>query len=183
MSAPGLFQAHPERCSIVPLMGFHLAQICENGHLIHAAIDANPDKAERFCSRCGRPTLIHCPSCQEKIRGVATTEGRQRGSWVIVPRMGAIPAFCHSCGNPFPWTEKVKAAVRDFAAVVDGLNDTDRKVLTDTVDDIVRESPQTPVTASKWKKILTKLTPGAFETLRGIMIEILSETAKKVLFP
>lgn len=47
----------------------------------------------------------------------------------------------------------------------------------------VRDTPSTTVPATRIKKLIAKAGKGAAESFREILVDVLSETAKKMLWP
>lgn len=79
---------------------FDTQQVCMNGHQITARYHGSPQFRRDFCPQCGESTTIQCPSCKVEVRGYYRIEGAVRTSKT------AVPEFCHSCGKPYPWTNK-----------------------------------------------------------------------------
>lgn len=73
----------------------HVARICLNGHLITISLENFPDAAS-YCSKCGAKGIDHCFNCNAEI------EGQSSYLWGYT-----IPLFCHSCGKPYPWADKM----------------------------------------------------------------------------
>ncbi len=53
----------------------------------------------------------------------------------------------------------------------------------DSLDDIVRDTPKTTVAATRFKRILAKAGTGAGQAFRDILVDVISETAKKMIWP
>lgn len=156
-----------------------VAQICLNGHVINKYARTMPQFNKKFCPTCGVATIIACQKCNAHILGRYDVAG------VIVFDEGPFPApaFCHSCGAPYPWTESRLQAARELAQEMGDLTEDERETLAQNLDDIVADTPRTTLAATRWKRILSKVGPVATETFREILIDIISETAKKVLWP
>jgi hypothetical protein len=63
------------------------------------------------------------------------------------------------------------------------LDDDDRKKLKESIDDLVKDSPATQLAGTRVKKILGKLGKESAGAIKSVIIDVLSETAKKILFP
>jgi hypothetical protein len=74
-------------------------------------------------------------------------------------------------------------AAEDLAGSIDGLSDEDRSDLKSSVGEIVRDTPQATVAATRFKKLMKKAGKGAAEGFNSILTDIVSEAAKKVLWP
>lgn len=93
------------------------------------------------------------------------------------------PAFCHSCGKPFPWTErKVQAAIELFVDEV-GKGTDQAKEFEQSIHDIVRDTPMAQVAASRITVSLKKLPGHAAEVIRGLVVEVAAEGIKKLIWP
>ena len=86
------------------------------------------------------------------------------------------PSFCQSCGSPFPWTSNRIQAAIDLAEIE--LDEADKKVFEQSVGELVTDSPQTKVAATRIKKILVKAGSTFGDAIREILVNIASETAK-----
>jgi hypothetical protein len=156
--------------------GFETAQICENGHIITTSSDSFPDHQQDHCSKCGARTIKACTQCNQSIRG------HLRGSMPSVYEQPA-PRYCHKCGQPYPWTERSIRAAKELLAETDSLTAQERETLTKSVDDLVRDTPSTPLAVTRFKRFLPKAGREAAEALRTILVDIASEAAKKSLWP
>jgi len=92
-------------------------------------------------------------------------------------------SFCHDCGKPYPWTEGRLKAARDLAGEMEKLDTSEREALSKSLDDLVRETPQTQVAVTRFKKLMTKAGSVAAESFRKILVDVLAETIKKQLWP
>lgn len=150
---------------------YDLAQVCTNGHVVTNAAETNPSATTDHCVKCGAETITHCKACGARIRGL------DRQGVSLFNR----PAFCHRCGEPHPWTSSRLQAARELASLE--ADPEIRQVLASTIDDLVKDTPATPVAALKFKNALAKLGKNAAETFREILVDVLSETTKKALWP
>jgi hypothetical protein len=153
---------------------YDVAQICVNGHIINPRFQTNPAHNSKFCPKCGAETTSVC-TCGAWIRGDYIVRG------VPVKKL-SIPAFCHSCGKPYPWTCSAIAAARLLAEEMDGLSPAEQEQLKLSLDDILRETPQTPVAISRFKKLAMKAKHEGASALRAILIDIVSESVKKAIW-
>ena len=93
------------------------------------------------------------------------------------------PNFCPDCGKPYPWTEAKLKAAQELANELDNLNPEERSLLKKSLDDIVRDTPQTTVAATRFKRLVAKAGKPAAEAFRKLLVDVLSETAKKIIYP
>ncbi len=157
-------------------MGDHdIAQICANGHVITEAFNEYPGFRKSFCPECGAPTITSCQSCKTPI------QGRYRLGGIDTSTRKA-PRFCHNCGGAYPWTEAKLNAARELSDVLEGLTPNDRELLKKSLDDIVRDTAQTPISAARFKRIAAKAGAGAAGALKEVLIDVASETAKKLIW-
>jgi hypothetical protein len=152
------------------------AQVCLNGHVINDAVHWSPERNQKFCAKCGQPTITTCQQCNAEIRG------RESGSTISVGvEYLRPPSFCQNCGKSFPWTDRRLQAAKDLADELDELDQADRDKLKASLDDLAKDSPQTEVAASRFKKIMGKVGTQAARMMQSIVTDVLSETAKKML--
>ena len=152
---------------------FKTAQICESGHVITAYFENSPDLEEDHCSKCGMKTLLKCPQCKAPIRGVDI--------YSLDETNYVRPAYCVACGGAYPWTQGALDAARDLARIE--LAEIDRNELADIIENLVADTPQTVVAASRFRRIMGKVTPTVAEGFKAILINVASEAAKKAMFP
>ncbi len=77
-------------------------------------------------------------------------------------------------------TAKLNAA-KEFTHELDNLNEDEKAILEKSLEDLARDTPNTQVAAIKFKKLVAKAGRGAAEGLRSILVDVLSETAKKLI--
>jgi hypothetical protein len=94
-----------------------------------------------------------------------------------------VPAYCHSCGKPYPWTAARIDAAKELSDELDGLTAEEKEQLKKSIDDIVVDTPRTTVAATRFKRLASKAGKGAVDSFKSILISVLSEAAKKILFP
>ncbi len=155
--------------------GYDTAQVCNNGHVITQYAESNPDNKEKFCSKCGQPTITQCPNCSEKIRGYYHVPH------VIAMASEHAPSFCHNCGTPYPWTVAKIEAAKELVDTLNNISLEEQKTLKQSIDDIARDSPRTNVAALKFKQIGGKIGIEAVNALKEILIGVTTEAAKKAL--
>ncbi len=156
--------------------GYDQAQICVNGHIINDTFLNHPEHNAKFCTRCGEPTITNCPSCKIEIQGDYYSES------IGYYNSFTLPLFCHECGKPYPWTEKKIKAAQELAQELD-ISSEEKFILTETIPEIVSDSPKTIVAATKFKKIISKVGTQFRSAFRDILVDLVSETAKKMIWP
>jgi len=161
-------------------MGYYTtAQICLNGHTITTSAGTHPEFDSKFCDECGAATIMECQQCRTKIRGYYHTPGLS-----IPLGLGYVPPkFCHNCGKPYPWTDAKLAAAKEFTSEIEGLDAEEREILSKSIEDLVKDSPNIEVAALRFKKLVAKAGKSAAEGFKNILINLVSEAAKKLLWP
>lgn len=159
--------------------GYDVAQICLNGHLINHSAKNYPQHNKKFCEKCGAETITACRDCNREIRGIYRATGAIR----VSHKPNMIPAFCHDCGKPYPWTISKVEAAKKLAQEVEELSANEKRILIESIDDIVRDTPSASLSTIRFKKILSKTKESVWEAFREILIHIAFEAAKRKLWP
>ena len=152
---------------------YDTAQICQNGHVINSMASKYPESNQAYCDKCGASTIISCPKCQTPIRGDYHD--------ILISHYSA-PAYCHQCGQAFPWTRGALEAAHELADTLEELSDQEREELKKSIEDLLRETPRTRVAETKFKKLMLKAGKEAYDGMKSILTDIVSETVKKTLF-
>lgn len=158
---------------MTPSGGWGTGQACVNGHQIAGDIARFPEFAEDFCSQCGASTISACESCGAPLRGYYL--GELVTNW-------ELGKFCPSCGQAYPWQAAGIEAGKELAAVLEGLSPDERDVLTRSFDDLVRDTPRTPLAAARVKVLLAKLGGEGARALREVLVSVATEAAKRQIF-
>jgi hypothetical protein len=156
---------------------YRTAQICLNGHVVNDSADEKPHRNEKFCRKCGQPTIMNCPECNERIRGYFYTSNFSG------PSIKHPPTFCHNCGKAYPWTNAKLEAAKELIAEDEQLGTDEKELLRLTFPDLIIETPRTRLAISRYKKLTSKSLKVTSEGLKSILIEIASEAIKKMLWP
>jgi hypothetical protein len=157
---------------------YRVAQICINGHVINDSADEFSERNKKFCSYCGQPTIMNCPSCKESIRGFYYVSGV-----ISLSHIYSEPSFCHNCGKPYPWTESKLNAAQELISEDERLSKEDKETLSLALPDLVTDTPKTQLAATRFKKLISKAVSATGEGLKQILVDIVSESAKKMLWP
>jgi hypothetical protein len=135
---------------------------------IQAAI--NVDRTERtardFCTTCGARNISACESCHTPIDHKFPSQ---------------VHKYCAGCGKPFPWTEAALKAAAELADELDELNAEDKITLKGTFVDLTADTPRTQVAATRFKRIIKKVTSTTGEAIQKIIVDVASETALKLI--
>lgn len=155
---------------------YDIAQICLNGHVVNGAVQTTPEHNEKFCKKCGQPTIIECPHCKKEIPGYFIEPG------IVAFGEISAPGFCTNCGQPYPWTVAKLNAARELSLEIEGLSHSEKEVLSLSLDDLIKDSPSTPLAAVRFKKLMVKAGKESAAALRDILVDIASETAKRSIW-
>jgi hypothetical protein len=155
---------------------YDVAQVCINGHVVNSSARDYPDLNAPHCEKCGAKTITVCPACQTSIRGYYHVPG------VLGVGGYTPPAFCYQCGTAFPWSATALQAAKELADELDSLNAEEREQLKQSLDQLVRTTPQTPVAEARFKRIMKKAGKEGVDAMRSVLTAILSETVRKTLF-
>jgi len=158
---------------------FDVAQICKNGHLINDSVKRPPEYNKNFCDKCGAQTITKCPNCSFEIQGRDHRVSIVGGGSTYYP----IRAFCPNCGRPYPWTKAKIQAAQELTQELENISDNEKEILTQSIDEMIKDSPKATLAAAKSKKILSKMSKQVVDAFKEILVDIMSETAKKLLWP
>ncbi len=156
---------------------YDTAQVCLNGHPINSMARLSPQRNQKFCSKCGAQTITECQLCKAPIRGYYHSNVTVIGFEYVPPK------FCDNCGKPYPWTDLKLKAAQELIDEAEKLTDREKDILKQSLDDLVRDTPNTQVAVLRFKKLAAKAGDVVLGGLRDIMVDVASETAKKILFP
>lgn len=157
---------------------YHTAQICLNGHVITDSYDKNPEFRQNYCDKCGQPTITKCPNCNSNIRG-----DYECNNVVSIGFSTPAPNFCHNCGKPFPWTKDSLDSIQELLSLESTLESSELEYLNSNLPSILTDTPKTKLVATKLKLALGKLGSTASSAIHDIIVDVASETAKKIIFP
>ncbi|MCC3736399.1 DUF2321 domain-containing protein [Staphylococcus hominis] len=148
------------------------ATICLNGHVV----SKNEANYSKFCKVCGKETISNCQHCKTPIQGV-----------IFIPNSMPVskynrPNYCHSCGKAYPWTEQVINNAVELVSLDDQLSDEYKEIIKSALPDLVVDSPDTPLAQAKYKKYMSNATNYIQDSVRNLLIDVVSETVKKSIF-
>ena len=70
-----------------------------------------------------------------------------------------------------------------MAHELDNLNEEEKNTLEKSIDDIVRDTPRATVATGRFKRLVSKAGKEAAEGFRSLLIDLVSETVKKSIWP
>lgn len=161
--------------------GTHFGQwTCLNGHVVKNAAPLDPEYEDvlfqQWCDRCGAQVIAKCPNCRGWLRG------RHRQ---VLGGHATPDSYCLHCGKALPWTETRFEAMREIANCIESFNQGDRELLQQILPDLIAKqgTPKTEVAIVKMKLLLKKGGITFLEGTRKLLVDVVSETASKALFP
>lgn len=157
--------------------GQDVVQICLNGHVINASSRRYPQYNKKFCDKCGETTITNCQNCDADIKGRYHRRGFFNGT-----RFPAL-LYCDNCGEPYPWTKVKIQAAHDLAQELENISNNEKIIMSQSIDKMVKDTPETTLAATRFQKILSKASEPIASAFRDILVDIVSETAKKILWP
>ena len=89
---------------------------------------------------------------------------------------GSVGWRCHG-------RQSASKAASELTELQEGLTDDEKALMKKSIDDLIRDTPQTTVAAHRVKQLAAKAGTTALDGFRTILINVVSETAKKILFP
>ena len=153
-------------------------EVCLNGHQVTPYSKSNQDpNPSKFCEDCGEKVIRTCQSCQHAIDGKVSYPS------VISLSEVPVPSFCKHCGKPYPWTESVIEGTRELLELDFSISIEDKEFIENSVSDLLVDTPKTKVAATKFKMITSGATSIVKDGLRELLVDVVSETAKKIMFP
>ena len=156
---------------------YETAQICLNGHVITSGVETSPNMVKKYCPECGAPTTAKCEHCNTGIHGYYHMDG------VVSLYNYSPPSYCHNCGKPYPWTETRIETARLLVQEDEQLSSTDKEILTSSIPDLLTETPKTKLATTRYKKLISKAVNVTGQGLRDLLVDLVSESVKKSLWP
>ena len=152
------------------------AQLCRNGHLVNYFVTTKPHENKKFCDECGEPTLTACEYCNTPLQGFQHNSGGFSYKYIA-------PRFCRECGKMYPWTADRMNAARELVYELN-LTATEQEEMEQSIRTLVaQDNPRTQVAIVKFKRLAAKAGIETAGMFRDILVDVISETAKKALFP
>jgi len=155
----------------------YFQKICLNGHQItdFYKLSESPQPTE-YCENCGKKVISACLKCSKPILG----------RYVVDLYFGSlchVPSYCKYCSNPYPWTELVINTTKEILSLEDGITESDKSLINDSIPDLLVDTPKTNLAIAKFKKGLASTSVIIKDSLRELLVDVISETAKKAIFP
>ena len=152
---------------------FEYATICLNGH----EISGTKANSQPYCEDCGARTISYCQYCGEPIHGHYRADGIARIGFKYIK-----PYYCWHCGEPYPWTEKILKNAVEILSLDETLNERDKEMIKASIPNLIVETPDSPIAVAKYKKGVAKAEEFVKESLRQLLVDVVSETIRRTLF-
>ncbi|MFG5506158.1 DUF2321 domain-containing protein [Enterococcus faecalis] len=153
-------------------------KICLNGHQLCVTSNSPIDPNE-FCPKCSASVISTCQSCNAPIEGWYENDNIV----YIGSRNAEKPAYCKKCATPYPWTEQILNNAIELIALDDNLSDDDKQLIKTAIPDLLVDTPKTQLAEAKFKKVFPKVSTFVKDSMYNLLVDVLSDAAKKSLFP
>lgn len=150
------------------------ASICLNGHIMNS----KKSNFQKYCSICGESVISQCNHCNAPLRGDLSYSG-----FTVEKRSDKKDYYCHSCGKPYPWTERIINSSIELLSLDKDLTDEEKTILKSAIPDLIVETPKTQVAVVKYKNIIAKAQKTIKDAMYQLLVDVVSETIKNSLFP
>jgi hypothetical protein len=120
---------------------------------------------------------MNCTGCKAPIRGDYYVEGFFAGGGDY-----EVPAFCHNCGERFPWTERKVAGAVELVEIGASLSPAEIQQFRSDLTELTKDSPKTQAASLRFKQVMAKVGTSIASGVRDIIVDVLSETAKKAIW-
>ena len=106
------------------------------------------------------------------------------GCYCIVDLSGSYnrPDYCYNCGAPYPWTKIILDNAVMLVSLEDELDESMKELIKTAIPDLITETPATPIAIAKYKKGIKCAGDILKNSMRQLLIDVVSETVKKSLF-
>lgn len=152
---------------------YYGATICLKGHVL----SKYNLYTQNYCTQCGEKTYSTCVYCNSPIHGLPETDSVED----LENRPYKLPYYCHECGKPYPWTERILNNVVELLSLDDDLDSSTKELIKSAIPELIVDTPSTPVSAAKYKKGISKAGELVKNSMYNLLVDVLSETAKKCL--
>lgn len=150
--------------------------VCINGHQETDRYESTTDPKE-FCMDCGKRLISTCQSCHTPIKGHLKVQGLYG---YFEPEK--VPNYCSYCAAPHPWTSSILEQSVELLALDTELSSSQKELIKNALPDLLVDTPATQVAIAKYKLNISNATKVVKDAMYNILIDAVSETAKKLLF-
>lgn len=93
------------------------------------------------------------------------------------------PKYCTHCGDAYPWTKRAIQSAKDLVDEIKSLTDDEKSVLKQSIEGIVKDTPQTQLAATRFTRLMIKGGKEVALIAKDILVDVMSEAAKKIIIP
>ena len=98
------------------------------------------------------------------------------------PSRYSPPAHCHNCGNAFPWTERKVASAVELVQLGANLSPAELQQLGLDLSELTKATPRAQIAVLRVKNVMAKIGGSLASSVRDIVVDVLSEAAKKSIW-
>lgn len=171
---------------------YHQALVCEYGHLITSDLSKFASPPASHCPQCGQSCISTCPSCGAPIHGdcyepqpvyglrcefsphgnfdSAYSYGPEEFKEAVVAPC-TVPAYCHACGSPYPWTALLLSEAGRIVDLMDELTAEQKAALKKCFPSMLSDMPTTPGDSLIAAKLLQSVSSIAKTALQNLLAE------------
>lgn len=179
---------------------YHQALVCEYGHLITSNLSAFVKPPASHCPQCGQTCISACLSCgapihgdcyeRRPIRGVRYSGSiwdnqdagcSPKGFAEVVVEPYIVPAYCHACGSPYPWTAILLGEASRLVDLMEELTPEQKETLKSCFPSLLSESPTTPGNSLLVAKLLQSVSSTAKAALQNLLAERMTDFVLSLL--
>lgn len=161
---------------------FEKALICINGHILTSCLSENRHlEPLNHCRKCGGGIVSRCSNCEVDILGC---EYHEYESWATHntdtyyhESSFELPAYCHNCSNPYPWTEAALKEISEIIALSDELDDVEKAILREMFPNDLIDGSSTVSSALRIAKILKPVADTIGEALKAAIASKVTDRA------
>ena len=157
------------------MVGYDVARVCLNGHLINDSVRRNPGRSTQKCVQCGADAIEVCPECNEPLRGDYHSELVLRA--ISTYRRAT---YCGRCGEALPWLSASLKSSRELLEL-SGVEESVVESLMGQLQHLVADTPQTEVATERWRRFLARSGDGTAKLLRKVLANIVTDAVKSDL--
>jgi hypothetical protein len=132
-------------------------------------MDEDPEYNASFCSECGERAVSQC-ECGTPKRGEHK-----------LGRGFKFPLYCHGCGKPYEWTKRRKDALTTFIGELAEIDQDEKRILQESVSDVIAETPRTEIAVSRFSRTLKKLGTESARVFKDLLVKVCTTIVIKKL--
>jgi hypothetical protein len=153
----------------MPNPSWDVGMVCINGHRINRSSEDYPEYNSAFCRECGGAAVTSCSSCNSKIRGYLRNTG------VVDLTEWKIPAYCHACGKPYPWTESRIESLTEAIEDAERLSPEEKETLKLSIPDILSQTPKSDNAVARFKRAIAKSGQASGKLIYDVAVKVATE--------